>query len=236
MVRPRGWHLPEKHVWLDGEPVPGSLFDFGAVLLPQRPASCWSGAAGPISICPSWKATWRPGCGTRCSHGPGRIGRSAGQHRATVLIETIPAAFEMDEILYELREHSAGLNCGRWDTFSASSRSSTSIPSSPCRTGAGDHDRALHAVLFAAGDQDLPSPGDPRHRRHGGADSRSRRDPAANEEALEKVRADKVREAGDGHDGTWVAHPGLVAMATRGLRRPACPRPTRSAAAATTCR
>ena len=149
------------------------------------------------------------------------LGIPRGSIRATVLIETIPAAFEMDEILYELREHSAGLNCGRWDYIFSIIKKFRKHPefTMPDR-GAGHHDHALHALLLAAGDQDLPSPRHPRHRRHGRADPDQERSRRPTKRRMEKVRADKVREAGDGHDGTWVAHPGLVAAGQGGLRRP----------------
>ena len=132
------------------------------------PGACWSGAAGPTSTCPSWRATSRPGCGTTSSSARGALGIPRGSIKATVLIETILAAFEMEEILYELREHSAGLNAGRWDyIFSAIKkfRNDADVPAPG--PGPGDDDRALHARLHGAAGQDLPPPGRPRHRRHG---------------------------------------------------------------------
>ena len=215
MVRPRGWHLPEKHVLLDGKPMPASLFDFGALLLPQRPEAAGQGQRARISTCPSWKATSRPGCGTTCSmmaqdeldiparqhprHGadrddPGRLRDGRDPLRAARPL----GRAELRPVGLHLQHHQEVPRASRVHH---------------ARPRPGHHDHALHAVLLAAGDQDLPSPRHPRHRRHGRADSRSRTIPQANEEALEKVRADKVREAGDGHDGTWVAHPGLVALA-----------------------
>ena len=149
------------------------------------------------------------------------LGIPRGSIRATVLIETIPAAFEMDEILYELREHSAGLNCGRWDyIFSIIKKFCKDPAVHHAGQGAGHHDRALHALVFAAGDQDLPSPGHSCHRRHGRPDPHQERSRRRTPRPLEKVRADKEREAGDGHDGTWVAHPGLVPTRQSVLRRP----------------
>ena len=121
LVRPRGWHLPERHLLVGGEPVSGTSVRLRALLLPLRGRGCWPGAPGPTSTCPRWSPTWRRGCGTTCSASPRTAwGSTRGTIKATVLIETLPAAFEMDEILYELRDHSAGLNAGRWDyIFSA---------------------------------------------------------------------------------------------------------------------
>ena len=185
------------------------------VLLPQRRANCWRAAAGRISICPRWKATSRRGCGTTCSCWRRR--RSAcrsGTIKATVLIETIPAAFEMDEILYELREHSAGLNCGRWDyIFSFIKKLRNDPDVHPARSRAGDDDRALHARVLALLSS-RPATGAARTRWAAWRrTSRSRTIRRRTRRALAKVRADKQREADDGHDGTWVAHPGLVPMA-----------------------
>jgi malate synthase len=130
-----------------------------------------------------------------------------------VLIETILASFEMDEILYELRDHSAGLNCGRWDyIFSFIKKLRRQPPDAAARPRPGHHDHALHAQLLAAVHQDLPPPQRLRHGRHVRAHP-IKNDPVANEKAIAGVRADKEREATDGHDGTWVAHPGLVPIA-----------------------
>ncbi len=213
MVRPRGWHLPEKHVWLDGEPVPGSLFDFGLLFFHNARRLLERGT-GPYFYRPKLE-----------SHLEARLWNEVflmaedelhiprGSIRATVLIETIPAAFEMDEILYALREHSAGLNCGRWDyifsiikkfhkhaAFTMPDRGQVGMTAHCMRCYSllaikTCHRRGIHAMGGMA------------------AQIPNRRDAAANEAALEKVRADKVREADDGHDGTWVAHPGLVALA-----------------------
>ena len=115
-VRPRGWHLPEKHVLVDGEPMSGSLFDFGLYFFHNAQGAAGARHAARTSTCPRWRAISRRGCGTTCSSTPRtRSASRSGTIKATVLIETILAAFEMDEILYELRDHSAGLNCGRWD-------------------------------------------------------------------------------------------------------------------------
>ena len=178
------------------------------------PRSCSTKAAGPISICRNWKATARRAGGTTCScMAQDELGIPRGSIRATVLIETIPAAFEMDEILYELRDHSAGLNCGRWDYIFSIIKKFHKHPqfTMPDRaqvtmTTHGMHSYSLLAIKTC-------------HRRGvhaiGGmaAQIPIKNDPQANEKALEAVRSDKLREVADGHDGTWVAHPGLVELA-----------------------
>jgi len=213
-VRPRGWHLPEKHVLLDGKPVSASLFDFGLYLY-------WNGrellerGLGPYLYLPKLEShlearLWND---VFC-FAQDALGLPRGSIRATVLVETILAAFEMDEILHELAEHSAGLNAGRWDyIFSVIKkfhhrddfvlpdrvqvtmtvpfmRAYTELLVSTC------HRRGAHAIGGMA------------------AFIPSRRDPEVNEAALARVREDKLREAGDGFDGTWVAHPDLVPVAT----------------------
>ena len=184
------------------------------VLLPQRRRRCSPRAPGPTSTCPSWKATSKRGCGTTCSCWPRtRSACRAGTIKATVLIETILAAFEMDEILYELREHAAGLNCGRWDYIFSfikkfRNRPDCVLPDRAQVTMTTHFLRSYSRLLIKTC-----------HRRGahamGGmaAQIPIKNDPAANEQALAKVRADKEREASDGHDGTWVAHPGLVPVA-----------------------
>ena len=123
---------------VDGAPISASLFDFGLVLLPQRRASCSRAAAARTSTCPSSKATSRRGSGTTSSScAQDELGIPRGTIRATVLIETILAAFEMDEILYELREHSAGLNAGRWDYIFSIIKKFRSAPIRPARSRAG---------------------------------------------------------------------------------------------------
>ena len=212
-MRPRGWHLAEKHVLVDGEPVSGSLFDFGLYFFHNAKALLEQGS-GIYFYLPKMEATSRRGCGTTssCSRRD-ELGVPQGTIKATVLIETILAAFEMDEILYELRDHSAGLNCGRWDyIFSCIKKFRNQHGLRPGRPRAGHDDapflRAYSLLLiktchrrgaFAMGGMAAQIP--------------IKNDPAANEAALAKVRADKEREANDGHDGTWVAHPGLVAIA-----------------------
>jgi malate synthase len=212
-VRPRGWHLVERHVRLDGEPIPASLFDFGLYLFHNAKALLERGT-GPYFYLPKLE-----------SHLEARLwndvfvkaqdllGIPRGSVRATVLIETILAAFEMEEILYELREHSAGLNCGRWDyifsiikkfrgnpAFTMPDRAQVTMTAHMMRSYSllairTCHARGAHAIGGMAAQIPIKD------------------DPQANDEALAKVRADKEREAGDGHDGTWVAHPGLVGIA-----------------------
>ncbi|HEY3232322.1 MAG TPA: malate synthase A, partial [Roseiflexaceae bacterium] len=213
IVRPRGWHLPEKHVLLDGAPISGSLFDFGLYFF-HNAKTLLANGSGPYFYLPKIE-----------SHLEARLwndvfvlaqqelGVPQGSIRATVLIETIMAAFEMDEILYELRDHSAGLNCGRWDyIFSC-------IKKFRNHAGVLFPDRALVTMTthFMRSYSLLAIKTCHRRNIHaiGGmaAQIPIKNDPQANEEALAKVRADKVREANDGHDGTWVAHPGLVPIA-----------------------
>ncbi len=199
--------------WSMASQISGSLFDFGLYFFHNAKQLIANGS-GPYFYLPKME-----------SHLEARLwndvfvlaqdalGIPQGTIKATVLIETILAAFEMDEILYELREHSAGLNCGRWDyIFSCIKKFRNDPRFPPARSRAGDDDDALHARLFAALHQDLPPPQRARDGRHGGANP-DQQQPDANEEAFAKVRADKEREATDGHDGTWVAHPGLVPVA-----------------------
>ena len=213
LVRPRGWHLVEKHLLVDGEPVSGSLFDFGLYFF-HNAKELMSRGTGPYFYLPKLE-----------SHLEARIwndvfklaqeelGIPQGTIRATVLIETIPAAFEMDEILYELRDHSAGLNCGRWDyIFSCIKRFRNKRDflladrALITMTTHFMHSYSLLCIktchrreIFAMGGMAAQIP--------------VKNDPKANEEAFAKVRADKEREARDGHDGTWVAHPGMVQLA-----------------------
>ena len=211
VVRPRGWHLPEKHVTVDGEPTSGSLVDF-ALHLAHSGQALIDGGRGPYFYLPKME-----------SHLEARLWNDVfavaqeeldiprGAIRATVLIETYPAAFEMEEILYELREHSAGLNAGRWDyLFSVIKKFRTRgreflLPDRNSVTMTAPFMRAYTQLLVATC-----------HRRGahaiGGmaAFIPNRRDPEVTERALAKVREDKTREAGDGFDGSWVAHPDLV--------------------------
>jgi malate synthase len=213
LVRPRGWHLIEKHVLVDGEPVSAGIFDL-ALYAFHNAKTLLAKGSGPYFYLPKLE-----------SHLEARlwndiflviqeeIGIPRGSIRATVLIETILAAFEMDEILYELREHSAGLNCGRWDyifsvikkfrtrpDFVLADRALVTMTTHFMRSYSllaikTCHARDAHAIGGMAAQIPIKN------------------DPEANEEALAKVRADKEREASDGHDGTWVAHPGLVPIA-----------------------
>src|SRR5712672_868502 len=213
LVRPRGWHLPEKHVLVDGQPVSGSLIDFGLTLFHNAREQLDRGT-GPYFYLPKLE-----------SHLEARLWNDAfllaqdalkiprGSVRATVLIETIPAAFEMDEILYELREHMSGLNAGRWDyMFSIikkfRTRDDRILPDRAQVTMTVPFLRAYTELLIKTC-----------HRRNAHALGGmapfipSRKDPEINEKAFAKTREDKKREATDGFDGTWVAHPDLVKIA-----------------------
>ncbi|HME81072.1 MAG TPA: malate synthase A [Candidatus Eremiobacteraceae bacterium] len=213
LVRPRGWHLPERHVTIDGSPMSGSLFDFGLYFFHNAQRLLARGS-GPYFYLPKlenhlearlWNDVFN--FAQDALHVP------RGTIRATVLIETILAAFEMDEILYELREHSAGLNAGRWDyMFSIikkfRNRADFVLPDRAQVTMTVPFMRAYTELLVKTC-----------HRRNvhamGGmaAFIPSRRDPQVNEAALARVREDKQRESADGFDGTWVAHPDLVPVA-----------------------
>jgi len=213
MVRPRGWHLDEKHVRIDGETVSASVFDFALYFFHNARALLERGT-GPYFYLPKLE-----------SHREARLwndlflaaqsalGLPAGTIKATVLIETIVAAFEMDEILWELREHSAGLNCGRWDyifSFIKKFRAHPAfvLPDRAEVTMTRHFLRSYSLLLIRTC-----------HRRRvhamGGmaAQIPIKNDPERNAAAIAKVAADKEREASDGHDGTWVAHPGLVPVA-----------------------
>ncbi|BAU49936.1 malate synthase [Sulfurifustis variabilis] len=213
MVRPRGWHLPEKHVLVDGEPISGSLFDFGLYFFHNARELIERGS-GPYFYLPKMESHLEARLWNDVFNlAQDELGIPRGTIRATVLIETILAAFEMDEILYELREHSAGLNAGRWDyIFSC-------IKKFRNREGFVLADRGLvtMTVPFMRAYTQLLIKTCHRRNAHamGGmaAQIPIKNDPKANEDALAKVRADKEREATDGHDGTWVAHPGLVPLA-----------------------
>ena len=212
-VRPRGWHLPEKHVLVDGEPVAAGLFDFGLYMFHCAERQLGAGS-GPYFYLPKLEShlearLWNDAFVLAQDS----LGLAGGTIRATVLIETILAAFEMEEILYELREHSAGLNAGRWDyMFSVikkfRDRPEFVLPDRPLVTMTVPFMRAYTELLVTTC-----------HKRDahaiGGmaAFIPSRRDPEVNEIALTKVAEDKQREAGDGFDGTWVAHPDLVPTA-----------------------
>jgi malate synthase len=213
VVRPRGLHLPERHVTLDGKPLPGALLDFGLYFF-HNAHELLARGTGPYFYLPKLE-----------SHREARIWNEvflfaeealrleAGTIKATVLIETLPAAFEMDEILYELRQHSAGLNCGRWDYIFSFIKTRQHEPRAvlpdrslvtmeqPCMRAYTQlairtcHRRGVHSMGGMAAQIPIKN------------------DEARNKAALDKVRADKLREVRDGHDGTWVAHPGLVPVA-----------------------
>jgi malate synthase len=212
-VRPRGWHLPEKHVLVDGAPMSGALLDF-ALFFFHNAKELLARGTGPYFYLPKienhhearlWNDVFLDAQAS--------LGLPKGTVRATVLIETILAAFEMDEILHELRDHSAGLNCGRWDYIYSFIKKFAEDPACvlPDRGEVAMtthflrsysllliktcHRRGIHAMGGMAAQIPI------------------RDDAQANEAAMAKVRADKLREAGDGHDGTWVAHPGLVGVA-----------------------
>jgi len=212
-VRPRGWHLPEAHVLVDGAPMSGALFDFALYFFHNAHALEVRGA-GPYFYLPKLESHLEARLWNDVfNYAQDRLGLPHGTIRATVLIETIMAVFEMDEILYELRDHSAGLNCGRWDYIFSfikkfRNRASHVLPDRGQVTMQQPflrsyvellihtcHRRGIHAMGGMAAQIPI------------------RNNPKANEEAMERVRQDKLREVKAGHDGTWVAHPGLVQVA-----------------------
>ena len=215
MVRPRGWHLDEKHLRVDGAPISGGLFDLGLFAF-HNAAALVAKDRGPYFYLPKLQSMEEAQLWNEVlDHVERALGLAAGQIKVTVLIETLPAVFEMDEILYALRSRIAGLNCGRWDyvfsylkTFRAHRdkvlpergqvtmtqpflRAYSELLIQTC------HKRGAHAMGGMAAQ--IPISGDE----------------AANEAALAKVRADKLREVTAGHDGTWVAHPALIPLAMR---------------------
>jgi len=214
LVRPRGWHLPERHVLVDGEEVSGSLFDFGLYLF-HNGRRLLDKDSGPYLYLPKLE-----------SHLEARLWNDVfdfteeeldlppGSIKATVLIETILAAFEMEEILFELRDHAAGLNAGRWDYIFSIIKKFRASPEFVLP----DRVQVTMTVPFMRAYTELLVKTCHRRGAHamGGmaAFVPSRRDPEVNAVALAKVREDKRREAGDGFDGTWVAHPDLVPVAT----------------------
>ena len=213
LVRPRGWHLVERHLLVDGQPVAGGLVDFGLYFFHNARALLERGA-GPYFYLPKMEShlearLWNDVFDLAEDH----IGLQRGTIKATVLIETLPAAFEMDEILYELREHSAGLNAGRWDyIFSAIKRFRTRP-----EFVTPDRKQVTMTVPFMRAYTELLVKTCHRRGAHamGGmaAQIPSRTDEEANEKAFAALREDKQREAPDGFDGTWVAHPDSVAAA-----------------------
>lgn len=219
IIRPRGWHLPERHIEIDGEEASGSLVDFGLYVFHNAKAALAAGS-GPYFYLPKLEShlearLWNDVFVAAQS----ALGLKNGTIKATVLIETLPAAFEMDEILYELREHMAGLNCGRWDyIFSFIKKLARNkayvLPDRSQVVMSKAFLRAYSLLLiktchkrgaFAMGGMAAQIP--------------VKNNPEANAAAFAKVRADKEREAGDGHDGTWVAHPDLVPVAMEVFNR-----------------
>ncbi|HWH13990.1 MAG TPA: malate synthase A [Miltoncostaeaceae bacterium] len=213
IVRPRGWHMTEKHLLIDGQPASASIVDFGLYFFHNH-AELKRQGTGPYFYLPKMESHLEARLWNDIFvQAQDMLGVPQGTIKGTVLIETILAAFEMDEILYELREHSAGLNCGRWDyifscikkfgndpEFVLADRGLVTMTTHFMRSYSllaikTCHRREIHAMGGMAAQ--IPIKGDPE----------------ANEQALAKVRADKEREATDGHDGTWVAHPGLVPIA-----------------------
>jgi malate synthase len=213
LVRPRGWHLLERHVYVDGAPVSGAIFDF-ALYFFHNAKALLARETGPYFYLPKLESHLEARLWNEIFVAAQReIGVPQGTIKATVLIETVLAAFEMDEILYELREHCVGLNIGRWDyifscikkfhanrDFCLADRAQVTMTAPFMRAYALLLVKTCHRRnAFAMGGMAAQIP--------------IKNDPAANAAALEKVRADKVREATDGCDGTWVAHPGLVEIA-----------------------
>jgi malate synthase len=213
MARPRGWHLVEKHVEVDGRPVPAALFDFGLFFF-HNARRLLAHGSGPYFYLPKLQGHLEARLWNDVFlDAQAELGLPRGSVRATVLIETLPAALEMDEILYELRDHSAGLNLGRWDYIFSFIKTLRADPGAILP----DREQVTVAQPFLRGCRQLLIKTCHRRGVHamGGmaAQIPIKNDPVANEAALQKVRADKWREARDGHDGTWVAHPGLVPVA-----------------------
>ena len=213
MVRPRGWHLNDKHIIIDGEEISGSLLDFGLYFF-HNAQKLMENGTGPYFYLPKLESHLEARLWNDVFvHAQNTLNIPTGTIKATVLIETILAAFEMDEILYELRDHSAGLNCGRWDYIFSfikkfSQHSHHILPDRAVVTMERHfmksyvnllvktcHKRQAHAMGGMAAQIPIKN------------------DESANSAAMEKVRLDKEREAQAGHDGTWIAHPGLAPIA-----------------------
>jgi malate synthase len=212
-VRARGWHLDERHVMVDDEPMSGSLFDFGLYAF-HNAKELLARGSGPYFYLPKMESHLEARLWNDVFvQAESELGIPAGSIKGTVLIETILASFEMDEILWELKDHSAGLNCGRWDYIFSfikkfAADESVLLPDRGQVTMTTHFMRSYsklciktchHRKVSAMGGMSAYIP--------------IKSDPVANEKALTQVRADKEREATDGHDGTWVAHPGLVPVA-----------------------
>ncbi|RIV20202.1 malate synthase A [Alicyclobacillaceae bacterium I2511] len=219
MVRPRGWHLVEKHVTVDGQPVSGGLFDFSLYFF-HNTIELQKHGSGPYFYLPKMEShlearLWNDAFVLAQE----QLGVPRGTIKATVLIETILASFELHEILYELRDHATGLNCGRWDYIFSYIKKLRNQPEVILP------DRAQVTMTVPCMRSYSLLTIQTCHRRNafaiGGmaAQIPVKNDPAANEDALAKVRADKEREASDGHDGTWVAHPALVPVAMEAFDR-----------------
>jgi malate synthase len=212
-VRARGWHMVEQHVLVDGEPMSASIFDFGLYFF-HNAKELLARGSGPYFYLPKMESHLEARLWNEIFvRAQDKLGVPQGSIRATCLVETILATFEMDEFLYELRDHSAGLNCGRWDYIFSfikklaadhsvvlPDRSQVTMTTHFMRSYSKlciktCHNREIHAMGGMSAFIPIKS------------------DPVANEKALTQVRADKEREATDGHDGTWVAHPGLVPIA-----------------------
>ena len=218
-VRTRGWHMVEQHVLVDGEAMSASLFDFGLYFF-HNAKELLARGSGPYFYLPKMESHLEARLWNEIFvHSQDKVGVPQGSIRATCLVETILATFEMDEFLYELRDHSAGLNCGRWDyifsfikklaadrSIVLPDRSQVTMNTHFMRSYSKlciktCHNREIHAMGGMSAFIPIKS------------------DPVANEKALVQVRADKEREATDGHDGTWVAHPGLVPIALEVFNR-----------------
>jgi malate synthase len=214
LVRPRGWHLPERHLEIGGRPAAGALVDFGLYFFRNAKRLLERGA-GPYFYLPKMESHLEARLWNEVfTFAQEQVGIDHGTIKATVLIETFPAAFEMEEILYELRDHSAGLNAGRWDYIFSVIKTFRERPEFVLP----DRAKVTMTVPFMRAYTELLVKTCHRHGAHamGGMAALipSRRDPEANERALDGVRADKQREAAAGFDGTWVAHPDLVETAT----------------------
>jgi malate synthase len=219
IVRPRGWHLMEEHVLVDGEPMSGALFDFGMYAFHNAKAALAKGS-GPYFYLPKMESHLEARLWNDVFvHAQEALGLKTGTIKATVLIETLPAAFEMDEILYELKDHVVGLNCGRWDYIFSFikklARNKAYVLPDRSQVVMGKAFLQAYSLLliktchrrgaFAMGGMAAQIP--------------IKNNPEANAAAFAKVKADKEREATNGHDGTWVAHPDLVPVAMEVFNR-----------------